>query len=183
MSESGTAASRPVRGGIEQRVRVDHRGAQRRPRAVQDHVREPLGPNGGPPSPSSVTESHAIIIAGPVVQHRRSGQQGRQGPRPWPSRRESDSELAAHWQPKGREAGRSNNQRRRDRRREYSGRIETDEINLQSRLKRHCHSPSLTLLASDVPRFRLVTRTPSRTVTRSHVIHGPSLPLALRDSG
>ena len=33
-------AGRPVRGGIEQRV--DHRGAQRRPRAVPDHVREPI---------------------------------------------------------------------------------------------------------------------------------------------
>ena len=56
------AAGRPVQGGIEQRV--DHSGNQRRPRAVQDHVLEPLGP---------IVQGHCPTnpaIAGPVVQHR-----------------------------------------------------------------------------------------------------------------
>ena len=61
-AQQDPAAGRPVRGGIEQRV--DHRGAQRRPRAVPDHVQEPLGPT----APGHRSTNPAI--AGAVVKHR-----------------------------------------------------------------------------------------------------------------
>ena len=46
-------AGRPVQGGVEQRV--DHRGAQCRPRAVPDHVREFVGP-------ADVREANSIVM-------------------------------------------------------------------------------------------------------------------------
>ena len=72
-AQQDPAASRPV----EQRV--DHRGAQRRPRAAPDHVREPRGPSHTePPFPEPSNHQHnSTAPAGPAWRG------------PWPPPRES----------------------------------------------------------------------------------------------